>query len=78
MRKILVVVALALLNVALPSLAVGQNQATAQEVVAKVREAASTFEPSSNIPTPSTSSGQVPNFAKSAKLECATPLAGPK
>jgi hypothetical protein len=43
MRKIFAVVALTLLNVALPSVAVGQDHATAEEVVAKVREAASTL-----------------------------------
>ena len=41
--KILVVLAVALLVVALSSVAAGQNKATAQEVVAKVREAASTL-----------------------------------
>lgn len=41
--KILAVVAVALLNVALCTVAVGQDKATAQEVVAKVREAASTL-----------------------------------
>jgi hypothetical protein len=43
MRKIFAVVALTLLNVALPSVAVGQDHATAEDVVAKVREAASTL-----------------------------------
>lgn len=43
MRKIFAVVALTLLNVALPRVAVGQDHATAEEVVAKVREAASTL-----------------------------------
>jgi hypothetical protein len=43
MREIFAIVAVALLNVALPSVAVGQDHATAQEVVAKVREAASTL-----------------------------------
>ncbi len=41
--KILVVLAAALLVVALSSVAVGQDKATAQEVVAKVREAARTL-----------------------------------
>ncbi len=41
--KILVLLAVALLIVALPSVAVGPDKATAQEVVAKVREAASTL-----------------------------------
>ncbi len=41
--KILVVLAVALLIAALSSVAVGQDKATAQEVVAKVREAASTL-----------------------------------
>src|SRR5713226_4991884 len=41
--KILVVLAVAFLNVALSTVAVGQDKATAQEVVAKVREAASTL-----------------------------------
>jgi hypothetical protein len=39
--KIFAIVAVALLSVALCTVAVGQDQATAQEVVAKVREAAS-------------------------------------
>jgi cytochrome c len=39
--KIIVVLALAFLIVALPSVAVGQDKATAKEVVAKLREAAS-------------------------------------
>ena len=42
-RKILVVLAAAFLVVALSSVAVGQDKATAQEVIAKVREAASTL-----------------------------------
>jgi len=41
--KILVLLSVALLIVALPSVAVGQDKATAQEAVAKVREAASTL-----------------------------------
>ncbi len=41
--KILVVLAVAFLIVALSTVAVGQDKATAQEVVAKVREAASTL-----------------------------------
>jgi|SRR5712692_3258504 len=41
--KILVALAVAFLIVALPSVAVGQEKATAEEVVAKVREAASTL-----------------------------------
>src|SRR6266852_6164226 len=41
--RILAAVAVALLNVALCTVAVGQDKATAQEVVAKVREAASTL-----------------------------------
>jgi hypothetical protein len=43
MRKIFAVVALTLLNVALPAVVMGQGHATAEEVVAKVREAASTL-----------------------------------
>jgi cytochrome c len=43
MRRILAIVAVALLNLYLPSVAVGQDHATAEEVVAKVREAASTL-----------------------------------
>lgn len=43
MRKILAVVAMALLNIVLPGVAVGQGHATAQEVVDKVREATSTL-----------------------------------
>jgi cytochrome c len=39
--KIIAGVALAFLNVALSTVAVGQDHATAQEVIAKVREAAS-------------------------------------
>ena len=42
-RIILVLLAVALLIVALSSVAVGQDKATAQEVVAKVKEAASTL-----------------------------------
>jgi cytochrome c len=42
-RKILVGVAVALLNVALCTVAVGQDKATGQEAVAKVREAATTL-----------------------------------
>ena len=41
--KILVLLAVPLLIVALSSVAVGQDKATAQEVLAKVREAASTL-----------------------------------
>lgn len=41
--KVFAVAAVALLNVALCTVAVGQDKATAQEVVAKVREAASTL-----------------------------------
>jgi len=41
--KILVALAVALLIVALSSVAVGQDKAAAQEVIAKVREAASTL-----------------------------------
>ena len=41
--KIFALVAVALVNVALCTVAVGQDHATAQEVVAKVREAASTL-----------------------------------
>lgn len=41
--KILVVLAAALLNVALSTVAMGQEKATAQEVIAKVSEAASTL-----------------------------------
>jgi cytochrome c len=42
-RKILAGVTVAILNAALCTVAVGQDKATAQEVVAKVREAASTL-----------------------------------
>ena len=41
--KIFAIVAVALVSVALCTVAVGQDHATAQEVVAKVREAASTL-----------------------------------
>ena len=41
MRKIFAIAALALVYVALPMVVVGQDHATAEEVVAKVREAAS-------------------------------------
>ncbi len=41
--KILVVLTVPFLSVALPSVAVGQDKATPQEVVAKVREAASSL-----------------------------------
>lgn len=40
MRKMLAIVAMAFLSAALSSVAVGQDHATAQEVVAKVRDAA--------------------------------------
>jgi cytochrome c len=43
MRKIFAVVVLSLLNLALPYAIVGQDHATPQEVVAKVREAANTL-----------------------------------
>jgi hypothetical protein len=49
MRKILAVVAMVLLNVAVPSVAVGQDKATAEEVVAKVREAASTLSKTGDV-----------------------------
>ncbi len=42
-NRIVVAVVVALLNVALCTVAVGQDKATAKEVVAKVREAASTL-----------------------------------
>ena len=47
--KILVVLAVAFLIVALSSVAVGQDKATAQEVVAKVREAASTLSKTGDV-----------------------------
>src|SRR6266852_6458810 len=47
--KILVLLAVALLIVALSSVAVGQDKATAQEVVAKVREAASTLSKTGDV-----------------------------
>jgi cytochrome c len=47
--KILVVLAAAFLVVALSSVAVGQYKATAQEVVAKVREAASTLSKTNDV-----------------------------
>jgi len=47
--KILVVRAVALLFVALPNVAVGQDKATAREVVAKVRQAASTLSKKSDL-----------------------------
>ena len=47
--RIFAIVALALLNVALCAIAVGQDKATAQEVVAKVREAASTLSKSGDL-----------------------------
>jgi cytochrome c len=47
--KILVLLKIALLIVALPSLAVGQDHATGQEVVAKVREAASTLSKTGDV-----------------------------
>jgi len=47
--KILAAVAVALLNVALCTVAVGQDKATAQEVVAKVREAASTLSKTGDV-----------------------------
>jgi cytochrome c len=43
MRKIFAIAALALVYVALPMVVVGQDHATPEEVVAKVREAASTL-----------------------------------
>ena len=43
MRRIFAVVVLSLLNLALPYAIVGQDHATPQEVVAKVREAANTL-----------------------------------
>jgi signal transduction histidine kinase len=49
MRKILAVVAMVLLNVAVSSVAVGQDKATAEEVVAKVREAASTLSKTGDV-----------------------------
>ncbi|MGA2237445.1 MAG: hypothetical protein ABSG23_18440, partial [Terriglobales bacterium] len=42
-------VTVALLNVALCTVAVGQDKATAQEVVAKVREAASTLSKTGDV-----------------------------
>jgi cytochrome c len=47
--KTLVVLAVAFLIVALSSVAVGQDKATAQEVVAKVREAASTLSKTGDV-----------------------------
>ena len=47
--KILVALAVALLIVVLSSVAVGQEKATAEEVVAKVREAASTLSKTSDL-----------------------------
>jgi len=47
--KILVALAVAFLIVALPSVAVGQEKATAEEVVAKVREAASTLSKTGDV-----------------------------
>jgi signal transduction histidine kinase len=47
--KILAGVAVVLLNVALSSVAVGQDKATTQEVVAKVKEAASTLSKTSDL-----------------------------
>jgi signal transduction histidine kinase len=47
--KMLASVAVALLSVALCTVAVGQDHATAQEVVAKVREAASTLSKTSDL-----------------------------
>jgi len=47
--KIFAAVAVALLNVALCTVAVGQDKATAQEVVAKVREAASTLSKTGDV-----------------------------
>ena len=47
--KIFAVVTVALLNVALCTVAVGQDKATAQEVVAKVREAASTLSKTGDV-----------------------------
>jgi cytochrome c len=43
MRKIFAIAALALVYVAVPMVAIAQDHATAEEVVAKVREAASTL-----------------------------------
>jgi cytochrome c len=48
-NKILVALAVALLNVALCTVAVGQDKATAQEVVAKVKEAASTLSKTGDV-----------------------------
>ncbi len=47
--KILAGVAVVLLNVALSSVTVGQDKATTQEVVAKVKEAASTLSKTSDL-----------------------------
>src|SRR5437667_6632287 len=47
--KILVALAVALLIVVLSSVAVGQEKATAEEVVAKVKEAASTLSKTSDL-----------------------------
>ena len=47
--KIFAGVAVALVNVALCTVAVGQDKATAQEVVAKVREAASTLSKTGDV-----------------------------
>ena len=48
-RKIFSIVTMALLSVALCTVAVGQDHATAQEVVAKVREAASTLSKTGDV-----------------------------
>ena len=48
-RKIFSIVMMALLSVALCTVAVGQDHATAQEVVAKVREAASTLSKTGDV-----------------------------
>ncbi len=47
--KIFALVAVALVSVALCTVAVGQDHATAQEVVAKVREAASTLSKTGDV-----------------------------
>jgi cytochrome c len=49
MRTILAVVAMTVLNLVLPGIAAAQEHATAQEVVAKVREAAATLSKSGDL-----------------------------
>ena len=49
MQKIFAVVVLNLLNLAVPSAVLGQSHATAEEVVAKVREAANTLSKTGDV-----------------------------